>query len=262
MNILFDLSILIHSNYHITQKFASDKITSAGLFRKTKQQINKIIRDLKKTEKIKSVILCADSCNFRKDIYPQYKEQRKGKHTPEFFEMKDGVVTLMEQEFDVRREEGLEGDDLLFLLSRKYSPSIIITNDKDMVLMVDEKTRVYRPRYKEWFDINTCEPELAAFTKMLLGDKGDNIPRTVINKSIRKAKIYTAFDDAYNFMCQCCSFEDYDDEDRISILFNHSQKYGIELDFKAFHLNFALACYSMETYKKYVKDFDKIYNNL
>lgn len=145
----------------------------------------KIIRDVKP----KYIAVAFDSAkkNFRHSIYEQYKGQRRP--TPQ--ELIDQFPMLKEilgyMNITAVEQHGLEADDLIGCLSRKYDvENIIITADKDCLQLINKNTFIMQPQkgitetelvdekvLKEKMGI--CPRQIIDF-KGLAGDPSDNIP--------------------------------------------------------------------------------------
>jgi DNA polymerase-1 len=78
------------------------------------------------------IVAFSDSLNFRKDIYPLYKSNRKGKRKPVAYRP---LVEWMTEAWSTFVRPGLEGDDVLGILSTSdqiiKGTKIIISVDKD-----------------------------------------------------------------------------------------------------------------------------------
>lgn len=104
--------------------------------------------------------------NFRKDINPDYKGQRKGER-PEFFsELKTYALTKF------HLIEPLEADDCINICRKKIEGSIIVSNDKDLLNLPG---RHYNPMKGEWKETTEEEAVKYFWTSMIAGDAADNI---------------------------------------------------------------------------------------
>lgn len=75
-----------------------------------------------------------DDHNFRKDIYPNYKSNRKGKRKPMILPI---LKEFLVESFDTFRRPGLEGDNVQGILATskvivKAKERIIASLDKDI----------------------------------------------------------------------------------------------------------------------------------
>ncbi len=111
--------------------------------------------------------------NFRKTIYPQYKAHRKSCRKPCGYRP---VKELMSQNYIVKEEPTLEGDDIIGILSTEgvYRNPIIVSSDKDLncipgLLWNPDKDDEPRMITKEQADRNWL-------MQTLTGDKTDGYP--------------------------------------------------------------------------------------
>tara|TARA_A100001011_G_C14267135_1_gene825209 strand:+ start:1098 stop:1862 length:765 start_codon:yes stop_codon:yes gene_type:complete len=76
----------------------------------------------------------------------------------------------------------LEADDVIYYLSKKLKPNIVISSDHDLLQTITDDTCVYNPVSKVTYNNKTFESlipvpiELYVKYKALIGDKSDNIP--------------------------------------------------------------------------------------
>lgn len=78
---------------------------------------------------------------------------------------------------------GWEGDDLMYILTRLSDRSLILSDDRDMLQLLSDKTRVRRPMMDELWDLPSFLADMkfddiSEFVsyKAVLGDNSDNIP--------------------------------------------------------------------------------------
>jgi DNA polymerase-1 len=94
--------------------------------------INQIAGWAERLDAVGVVVSFSDSHNFRKDIYPLYKSNRKGKRKPVAYKP---LVQWMSETWATYVRPGLEGDDVLGILSTSEviikGTKIIISVDKD-----------------------------------------------------------------------------------------------------------------------------------
>ena len=156
------------------------------------------VQSLKKSYRANKVIIACDqgSSSYRKNIYPEYKQNRKDKFELQtdaekaqfelFFE--DFTKTLQHIEtttdYPVIKFQGVEADDIAaYIVSKNNTASNIwlISSDKDWDLLV--KCNVSRFSYvtrKEttidnWNEHYDFNPEDYISIKCLTGDSGDNV---------------------------------------------------------------------------------------
>ena len=135
------------------------------------------------------VVLCNDisrNKTFRRKLYKPYKAQRK--------EADDDIINQMKYVSHLSsllgipmiNNEEYEADDVLGMISRLVSSStdmdtVIVSSDKDLYQLIDDRTYIMNPRNSEIIDLYYLEdnykmtPDQWIEMKMLQGDKGDNI---------------------------------------------------------------------------------------
>lgn len=157
------------------------------------------VESLKKSYKCSKVILTCDSgsSNYRKSIYPEYKQNRKDKFDQQtleeqlaferFFTEFNRVMDHFKEnsKYPLFRFEKCEADDVAAYVVKNYSKNfdktVLISSDRDWDLLV--KPNVMRFSYvtrKEvtWDNWNThydYSPDDHISIKCLVGDSGDNI---------------------------------------------------------------------------------------
>ncbi len=125
--------------------------------------------------------------NFRKDIYDQYKANRKG--MPDDLAAQLPVLhdVLNAMQVKVVEIAGVEADDLIGTLARKLdAQSLIVTGDRDMLQLVNDNTNVILTKKGisevERVDLDVLKanygltPMQVVEYKALRGDTSDNIP--------------------------------------------------------------------------------------
>ena len=127
---------------------------------------------------------------FRHDIYPEYKAHR-AKMPDEMRSQMARVRQVVEAlGIPVFEQEGYEADDLLGTLARQAGEqgvdTLIVTGDRDLLQLVDERTHVLtsRRRFSDTvvYDADGVErryglaPAQLVDLKALMGDQSDNIP--------------------------------------------------------------------------------------
>lgn len=168
---------------------------------KFKDDYIRTVDSLKKSYKAKYVVIACDkgSSSYRKQIYPEYKQNRKDKfeaQTPEeqkafelFFEEFTETITEIENQgrYIVFKFDRVEADDIAAYIvkKRKLLPVdniVLISSDKDWDLLI--KPNVMRfsyvtrkeVNYDNWNTHYDCGTDDYISIKCLQGDSGDNIP--------------------------------------------------------------------------------------
>jgi DNA polymerase-1 len=77
----------------------------------------------------------------------------------------------------------VEGDDILYILSKMSDECLVLTDDRDMLQLITEKCRVRRPMNNEMWDLKGFLEDYKiqdvkdfVFIKAISGDGSDNIP--------------------------------------------------------------------------------------
>lgn len=158
----------------------------------------KVVDSLKKSYKAGKVIIVCDmgSSRYRKEIYPEYKANRKKKaeeQTPEekkqfekFFEEFERTMLQIQTVYPVLRFDKVEADDIAAYIVNsvvKYPITDVwlVSSDKDWDLLVcpyvSRFSYVTRKEttYDNWNTHYDCEIEEYISIKCLTGDTGDNI---------------------------------------------------------------------------------------
>ena len=162
-------------------------------------EYEKTVKSLADSYKCENVIITADggSSSYRRDILPDYKQNRKDKYATqteeekiafeEFFEEYQATLELMEESFPLLRFEGVEADDIAAHLVKykdKYGLGNIwlISSDRDWDLLIQEGVSRFsyvnrkEVKIENWHDHYEVTPEQYISLKCLTGDKGDNVP--------------------------------------------------------------------------------------
>lgn len=158
----------------------------------------KTVKSLAKSYKAGQVIIAADqgSSSYRKQIYPNYKQNRKDKFAEqtelekqqfeEFFEEFTETLVELQSLFPVLRFAGVEADDIAaYIVAKrntlKFDHVWLISSDKDWDLLI--KPNVSRFSYvtrrettqENWNEHYEFSVEDYISIKCLVGDAGDNV---------------------------------------------------------------------------------------
>jgi|TARA_R110000744_G_scaffold143753_1_gene255698 5'-3' exonuclease len=157
------------------------------------------VRSLAQSYKCGNIIITADwgSSSYRKELLPEYKQNRKDKYATQteqekqafidFFEEYEGTLELLGESYKVLRYQGVEADDLAaHLVKQKKEYGLeeiwLLSSDRDWDLLIQEGvSRFSYVTRKEvtinnWHEHYAVEPEEYISFKCLTGDKGDNVP--------------------------------------------------------------------------------------
>ena len=156
------------------------------------------ISSLAKSYEAKDIIILGDGgSTWRKSIYPNYKANRKElqeKQTEQeaedflqFLQEFDKALQLLESKGHITMKfKGVEADDiagyLVTKLEYKYEHTWLISSDKDWDLLVNDRVSrfSYRTRkettLENWNEHYAYDPEDHISIKVIMGDKGDDVP--------------------------------------------------------------------------------------
>lgn len=153
-------------------------------------------------------VFCLEGRSWRKDIYPQYKANRKAaaiKRTPKeveddtvFFEVMDHFVKFISNQTNctVLRHPEAEADDMVarWISLHPNDDHVVISSDSDFQQLVRENVKIYNgiagllyttggifdkdgniAKNKHGTDLPIPDPEWLLFEKCMRGDAGDNV---------------------------------------------------------------------------------------
>lgn len=168
------------------------------------------------------VILGDGGSNYRKEIYPEYKANRKERYaeqTPEeeqeflnfLAEFQATMDTLKSKGYLTLKYAGVEADDIAALICQNreelgLDEIWLISSDKDWDLLVDPKiSRFSTVTRKEttvhnWDEHWEFDPEYFLTFKTLTGDKGDNVPGVDGVGPKRAAQLIEQYGDIFDIM--------------------------------------------------------------
>ena len=177
-------NLIFRAFYALPQLANADNEISNAVFGFT-NMIVKVIKEI--NPKYMAVTFDKSKKNFRHEKYADYKGTRKP--TPEELKSQFPILKnlLTKMNVMVIEEDGLEADDLIGSLSKKYNvENIIVTADRDSFQLINDHTTVMFPKkgitetimydeakLKEEYGIS---PKQIIDLKSLMGDSSDNIP--------------------------------------------------------------------------------------
>lgn len=153
------------------------------------------------------VIALSDKENFRKDILPTYKANRKNKPKPVQYNF---LIEWVEENYHTMSRPKLEGDDILGILAT--SP-VIIKNPDKIIVSLDKDMRTLPAKYydsgsEERKRITEHEANYNHMLQTLVGDTADNYKglqgvgkvgaEKIINKDMSYKEMWQAVLEAYN----------------------------------------------------------------
>lgn len=174
-------------------------------------------------------VFCLEGRSWRKDIYTQYKANRKvaaSKRTQReieedevFFEIMDQFIKFLRDKTNctVLQHPNAEADDLIarWIQLHPNDKHVIISSDSDFQQLIGENVVIYNgiagllythkgiydkdgniAKNKKGQDLPIPDPEWLLFEKCVRGDDGDNVMSAF--PGVRKTKLQAAFEDRHN----------------------------------------------------------------
>lgn len=119
----------------------------------------------------KMVVCLSGGYNFRKTVYPLYKANRT-KPKPVLL---PALTEHLEENYDVKRKNGLEADDCLGIMATRVSADelTIVSDDKDLRQIPGS---LFVPRTSERLVISRTDADRSFFTQCITGDATDGYP--------------------------------------------------------------------------------------
>ena len=168
------------------------------------------VSNIKKRLKISKETVCSIACRdcpridiWRNEYFKEYKEHRVQDDTfmgGPFFKKVYNEKLLEKSGIDfILYHNKLEGDDVIAIVknyikinSINDNKFYIITNDQDYLQLIDDNTEIFNLQFKA---INTSkksfkDPRKDLLSKIILGDKSDNIPSIFDRCGIKTVEKY------------------------------------------------------------------------
>jgi gp32.85 len=193
MILLYDGNNTLIRNNAVTELYHNG-IRTSGISGMLSQLLSDITTLQNKNTIDKVIVLWDGGSKYRKDLYPEYKAHRIAKKEKE---LEDGSSYYDELKYQLEemhkflpnigihslRIIGWEADDLIAsIVGMTQEPCIIVTTDKDLMQLVDERVSVYQPTKKilytkdNFYTSIGIHPTQFVDYKILIGDPSDNIP--------------------------------------------------------------------------------------
>jgi DNA polymerase-1 len=159
------------------------------------------VQSLKKSYKANKVIIACDqgSSQYRKELYVEYKQNRKDKFEQQtdaekaqfelFFEDFTKTLDYIKEttDYPVVRFQGVEADDIAaYIVNRKKTINTdniwLVSSDKDWDLLIQPNVSRFsyvtrkETTWDNWHEHYDFNPEDYISIKCLTGDSGDNVP--------------------------------------------------------------------------------------
>jgi 5'-3' exonuclease len=184
------------------------------------------VESLAKSYNCGNMIILADGgSTYRKNLYPDYKANRKDKYDTQtetekkefeqfLGEFANAFKQLKSKGYMVLKNKGLEADDLAaWIVGKKEEFNIgdiwLISSDKDWDLLIkDGVSRFSTVTRKEitidnWDEHYDVEPDKYLTLKCLAGDTGDNIPGIAGIGPKRAVSLINDYGDLYDIYDSC-----------------------------------------------------------
>lgn len=160
--------------------------------------LNSLLSSIRQFKPNKVIIALDDRKNWRKEIYTEYKFNRKEKKDQDidwekfyiyFNKLQDDLIKIFTNIVTLK-VENCEADDVIAILSKELHNThkiTIISTDKDFLQLQQYKNvNQYNPIDKR--DLKCIDPIRELQIKLLTGDSGDNIPCVKIKRIIKNIK--------------------------------------------------------------------------
>jgi DNA polymerase I len=189
---LLDKMSFVYRAYHAAARMPFQMTTKAGFPTGATYVFARMFKKLVADHKPEYMIACAEGGGsaFREAIFPAYKANRKSEGTPNElarqFPYLDRLLACYH--FPTVSIEGYEADDVIGTLARKFYAAdlenqiYIVTGDKDMFQLVNDRTFIVNPMKDLIADAQKVElivgvpPAQVTDVMALRGDTVDNIP--------------------------------------------------------------------------------------
>lgn len=175
MKVFIDISQLVYANWHVWNREHHTPTFPEAL----KININTINYDLMRLlgSGVNYFMLLDSRPSFRTQIYPEYKGHRPNNDIPW-----DEIEQFLFNEYACLKYEGLEADDLAFLVAdarKEQKDVVLVSSDSDWPQIVERcGCKIYNPKNKLFVET----PEISWKTKVVIGDSSDNVPRCIPTK--------------------------------------------------------------------------------
>lgn len=186
--LLIDGSAIVHRAYHAMPSLTTPEGIPTGAVHGFFSMLLKLMQEIRPSHI--AVAFDRPKPNFRKELFKGYQAQRPTMDSdlgPQFQVIQD---ILSAAHISIYYMDGFEADDIIGTLADKAEKagdiSYVVTGDRDMMQLVDKRTKVLMPikgisemklfdeeRVKEQFGV---PPSLIVELKALQGDASDNYP--------------------------------------------------------------------------------------
>lgn len=193
MIVLYDGNNTLIRNNAVTELYYNG-IRTSGIAGMMSQLLYDITTLQNKNMVDKVIVLWDGGSKLRKELYPEYKAHRVAKREKEIEEGSnyyDELKYQLEEMYKFLPNIGIsslkivgwEADDLIAsMTSMTENQCVIVSTDKDLMQLVNEKVSVYQPTKKLVYSLDNFYKSVGILPsqfvdyKILLGDSSDNIP--------------------------------------------------------------------------------------
>ena len=150
------------------------------------------VTSLGKSYGAKRIICCFDAgaSAYRKNMYPEYKQNRKIERSPEdqerfneFFNCLSDTIDALP--FEHYKFKGIEADDVIAYftkhLSQKYDHTWVVSSDRDLYQLLKPNVSIFNMYSRKEIDLDYLDenfglnPREYSYARMIEGDAGDGI---------------------------------------------------------------------------------------
>lgn len=226
--LMIDLSYYVfyryYSTYNWLKKYQKSEVTKDEILKeplfleKYSKIFERTLCDIVKQSNVTwtNVFLVKDCMReniWRNDHYKNYKATRDERldtfNKDIFWITYNELIPKLKNKynFQVISHDRLEADDVIAIMKtelRMCYPDIditIITNDNDYIQLVDSKTVIRNLQGKEIIQRVSMEPALYLKTKIIMGDKSDNIPCIMKKVGPKTAEKLAVDDENFEKFC-------------------------------------------------------------
>jgi DNA polymerase-1 len=131
------------------------------------------VKDQLKADKTVLALTCADTPNFRREVYPEYKMNRANTRKPLLWKKTREYII---EKYDARIKPNLEADDVLGIMATMPMPGatrIIASIDKDFLSIPGKFFNLKKGRM---FEMTEAEADRNFMLQTLTGDATDHYP--------------------------------------------------------------------------------------
>ena len=188
---LLDQMSFVYRAYHAAARMPFQMTTKAGFPTGATYVFARTLKKLVEEHNPEYLISCTEGggSEFREALYPEYKANRKSEGTPSDLQRQFPYIErlLAAYRFPTVSVKGYEADDILGTLATKLyadpdNQIYIVTGDKDMFQLVNDRTFIINPMKDLLADAQKVElivgvpPNQVTDVMALRGDTVDNIP--------------------------------------------------------------------------------------